>query len=38
MKPIVKLMKAFGFVGKVSGLGGVLKFLKGIMKIFGKLF
>ena len=35
MSPV---MKAFGFVSKISGFGGIIKFLKGIMKVFGKLF
>ena len=33
-----KLMKGFGMVTKFSGLGKIMKFLKGIMKVFGKLF
>ena len=32
------IIKAFGFVKKVSGLGKIMKFLKTIMKVFGKLF
>jgi hypothetical protein len=32
------ILKAFGFVKKVSGLGKIMKFLKTIMKVFGKLF
>ena len=37
-KPFVSLMKTLGGLGKFAGLDKIMKFLKGIMKVFGKLF
>ena len=37
-KPFINLMKTLGGLGKFAGLDKIMKFLKGIMKVFGKLF